>query len=192
MHPQQLVNPLERRFEEDTSRAVPLRWFTDGRLVTVPEADGGPLLLLGGDSLGRDTFSRLLYSARTSLALAGISTVAALLLAGIGLYGALAYLTSQRTQEFGVRLALGASAAGILRLVVREGCVLAGLGALIGLAGALAVTRVLRGLLYGVTPLDGVTLGSVVALVTVVAIAAVSRPAWRAARVDPVTALRAE
>jgi putative ABC transport system permease protein len=117
---------------------------------------------------------------------------ASLVLAGVGLYGTLAYLTSQRTQEFGVRLALGATASTILRLVIREGCLLTGLGATLGLAGAIAVTRVLQGLLYGVTPLDGLTIASVVALIGGVALVAVGVPAWRAARVDPVTALRAE
>ncbi len=76
----------------------------------------------------------------TMLVLSGFA-FAALLLAGVGLYGTLAYLTSQRTQEFGVRLALGASGGSILRLVVGEGCVLTGLGAALGLAGALAVCR---------------------------------------------------
>jgi putative ABC transport system permease protein len=118
--------------------------------------------------------------------------VASLVLAGVGLYGTLAYLTSQRTQEFGVRLALGATASTILRLVMREGCLLSGMGATLGFAAAMAVTRVLRGLLYGVTPLDGLTIASVVALVAGVALVAVGVPAWRAARVDPVTALRAE
>ena len=127
----------------------------------------------------------------TMLVLSGFA-VASLVLAGVGLYGTLAYLTSQRTQEFGVRLALGASAASILRLVIREGGLLTGLGAALGLAGAIAVTRVLRGLLYGVTPLDGLTIASVVALVAAVALVAVGWPAWRAARVDPTTALRAE
>ena len=102
----------------------------------------------------------------TMLVLSGFA-IASLVLAGVGLYGTLAYLTSQRTQEFGVRLALGASAASILRLVIREGCLLTGLGAALGLAGAIAVTRALRGLLYGVTPLDGLTIASVVALVAV-------------------------
>jgi putative ABC transport system permease protein len=127
----------------------------------------------------------------TMLALSGFA-VASLVLAGVGLYGTLAYLTSQRTQEFGVRLALGASAASILRLVFREGCLLTGLGAALGLAGAIAATRALQGLLYGVTPLDGLTIASVVALVATVALVAVGWPAWRAARVDPTTALRAE
>jgi ABC-type antimicrobial peptide transport system permease subunit len=117
---------------------------------------------------------------------------ASLLLAGVGLYGTLAYLTSQRTQEFGVRLALGASASSILRLVVSEGCALTGLGAALGLAAALAVTRALRGLLYGVTTFDGLTIAGVVTLLAAVALVAVGWPAWRAAHVDPVTALRAE
>ena len=127
----------------------------------------------------------------TMLVLSGFA-LASLVLAGVGLYGTLAYLTSQRTQEFGVRLALGASAASILRLVIREGCLLTGLGAAIGLAGAIAVTRGLRALLFGVTPLDGVTFASVAGLVAMVAIVAVGLPAWRAARVDPTVALRAE
>ena len=127
----------------------------------------------------------------TMLVLSGFA-VASLLLAGVGLYGTLAYLTSQRTQEFGVRIALGASVASILRLVIREGGLLTGLGVALGLAGAIVVTRVLRGFLYGVTPLDGLTIASVVALVAAVALVAVGWPAWRAARVDPTTALRAE
>jgi putative ABC transport system permease protein len=127
----------------------------------------------------------------TMLVLAGFAC-ASLVLAGIGLYGTLAYLTSRRTQEFGVRLALGASAGSLLRLVVSEGCVVTGLGTVVGLAGALAVTRALGGLLYGVTPLDGPTIASVVALVIVVTLVAVSRPAWRAAHLDPTAALRAE
>jgi len=127
----------------------------------------------------------------TMLVLAGFA-LATLLLAGVGLYGTLAYLISQRTQEFGVRLALGASAASVVRLVVREGGVLTGLGGAIGLATAAGVMRTLRGLLYGVTPLDGVTIASVAVVVMVVAIVAVSRPAWCAARVDPAIALRAD
>jgi putative ABC transport system permease protein len=76
--------------------------------------------------------------------------------------------------------------------VIREGFLLTGLGAVSGLAGAIAATRVLQGLLYGVTPLDGLTMASVVALVAVVAFVAVGWPAWRAAQIDPTTELRAE
>jgi putative ABC transport system permease protein len=127
----------------------------------------------------------------TMLVLSGFAG-ASLILAGVGLYGTLAYLASQRTQEFGVRVALGATTTTILRLVLREGCLLSGLGGVLGLAGAMGVTRVLRGLLYGVTPLDGVTIAGVTALVAAVALVAVGVPAWRASRVDAVTALRAE
>jgi len=80
---QRLVNRLNRQFEDDLNQPVSLRWFTDGRLVTVPEADGGPLLLLGADAFGRDTFSRLLYGARASLALALVATAIALLLGAL-------------------------------------------------------------------------------------------------------------
>jgi putative ABC transport system permease protein len=125
------------------------------------------------------------------LVLSGFA-IASLVLAGVGLYGTLAYLTSQRTQEFGVRMALGASAASILRLVIGEGCLLTALGTALGLTGAIVVTRTLRGLLYGVTPLDGVTIAAVVISLGAVALVAVGWPAWRASRVDPTTALRAE
>lgn len=127
----------------------------------------------------------------TMLVLSGFAA-GSLLLAGVGLSGTLAYLTSQRTQEFGVRLALGATAAGILRLVLGEGLVLTAAGTSLGLAGAIAVTRTLRGLLYGVTPLDGTTITGAVGLLGAVALMAVALPAWRASRVDPTTALRAE
>jgi hypothetical protein len=127
----------------------------------------------------------------TMLVLSGFA-IASLVLAGVGLYGTLAYLTSRRTQEFGVRLALGASPASILRLVIGEGSLLTGLGAALGLAAAMAVTRTLRGLLYGVTPLDGVTIAGAVALLGAVALIAICWPAWRAARIEPTTALRAE
>jgi ABC-type antimicrobial peptide transport system permease subunit len=125
------------------------------------------------------------------LVLAGFA-LASILLAAIGLYGTLAYLTSQRTQEFGIRMALGASAWRVLRSVAGEGLVLAVIGAAIGFAGAMAATEALRGLLYNVTPLDGVTLMATAAAVALTALVAASHPAWRAAQVNPTTALRAE
>jgi predicted permease len=127
----------------------------------------------------------------TMLVLSGFA-LASLMLAGVGLYGTLAYLTSQRTQEFGVRLAMGASAAGLLGLVIREGCLLTGVGAALGLAGALAAARGLQSMLYGVSPLDGLTIATVGALIAAVALVAIGWPAWRASRIDAVTALRAE
>ena len=125
----------------------------------------------------------------TMLVLVGFAA-AALLLAAIGLYGTLAYLISQRTQEFGVRLALGASPGSVLRLVAGEGGLLTAIGAGIGLAGALVLARALQGLLYGVSALDALTLVGVIALVGLVAVIAVSLPAWRASRTSPTVALR--
>ena len=116
----------------------------------------------------------------------------ALVLAGIGLYGTLAYVTAQRRREFGVRMTLGASGGRVLADVVREGLLLASIGTLIGAAGAVAVGRLLRELLYGVAPLDGVTLAAVATLVGVVALLATIHPAVRAARTDPAVALRAD
>jgi predicted permease len=118
--------------------------------------------------------------------------VASILLAGVGLYGTLSYLISQRTREFGVRMALGASARQLVRAVVGEGAALAVIGAAIGLAGALAATTLLRGLLYEVTPFDVPTLLFVCLLVTLVAVVAAARPAWRVTRIDPTLALRSE
>ncbi len=140
----------------------------------------------------QDIMEASIDTTRFTMLVLSAFAMASLVLAGVGLYGTLAYLTSQRTQEFGVRLALGASAASILRLVIGEGFLITGLGAALGVAGAIAVTRTLRGLLYGVTPLDGVTIASVVALLGAVALVAIGWPAWRASRVDPTTALRAE
>ena len=117
---------------------------------------------------------------------------ASLLLAGVGLYGTLAYLISQRTKELGVRMALGASAGRLVRMVVGEGAALAAIGAAIGLAGAFAATGILRGLLYQVARFDTLTLILVCTLVAAVAVIAAARPAWRAAHIDPTLALRSE
>lgn len=140
----------------------------------------------------QDNVDRVLAGTRfTMLVLVGFAA-GSLLLAGIGLYGTLAYLTSQRTQEFGVRMALGASAGQILTSVAREGLVLSAIGAAIGIAGAAFVSSSLQELLYQVTPFDGVTLAGVSALVGVVALVAALHPAWRAAGIDPAVTLRAE
>jgi len=114
----------------------------------------------------------------------------ALLLAGIGVYGVLAFSVSQRTQEMGVRMALGAGRPDVLRLVVRQGLTLAAIGIGIGLVLAAGVTRVVASLLFGVSPTDPVSFGGVAAFLGAVALLASYIPALRATRVDPMIALR--
>ena len=116
----------------------------------------------------------------------------ALALAAMGVYGVMAYVVSQRTQEFGVRMALGASTGDVIRLVFREGFGLAGIGIAFGLALSFAVTRLLASFLYGVSPFDPATFVGIPLLLGLVAFFACWLPARRAARVDPMAALRAE
>jgi len=123
--------------------------------------------------------------------LTGFSLLA-LLLAAIGIYGVLAYSVTERTQEIGIRMALGARAWDVLRMVLRRTIALAGLGVALGAAGALLVTRVLTKLLFEVKPTDGATYLAGAALLALVALAAGFIPARRAARVDPMTALKYE
>ena len=118
--------------------------------------------------------------------------LASLVLAAIGIYGMLAGGVSERTREIGLRSALGATRGQIVGLVVRQGLVLVAAGATIGLAGAAVASRGLSTLLFGVTHLDPLTYGSVIALLASVALVACSVPAWRAVRVDPSVTLRAE
>jgi predicted permease len=115
-----------------------------------------------------------------------------LLLTAIGLYGVLALAVGQRTREIGVRMALGARVPSILTLILREGIGLTLAGLVFGLASALVLSRLLTRFLYGVTPHDPVSFGVAAALVGAVALAACALPAWRAARVDPMVALRYE
>jgi putative ABC transport system permease protein len=123
--------------------------------------------------------------------LAGFAGVA-LLLAGLGLYGIISYSVAQRQREIGVRVALGAQRSDVLRPILREGMVLTGIGLLFGLAGAMASTRVMRSLLFGVNPTDPLTLVTVSAFLLLTALAASYVPARRAARMDPAVALRSE
>ena len=129
---------------------------------------------------------------RFSLVLLGAFAVIALVLAVVGLYGVISFSAAQRTREIGVRMALGARFADIRRLVVFEGLWLAVTGIAMGLAAALIATRFLESLLFGVTPTDPITLGLVAVLLLGVALLASYLPARRAARVDPLTALRVE
>ncbi len=120
------------------------------------------------------------------------SLIAALLLAAIGLYAVMGAYVRQRDTEIGVRVALGATASDVRRLVLGEGLWLAGLGAAIGLGSAVAVTRLLRGLLFDVDPLDPATMLSAAVLLVAVSALAAYLPARRAMRVDPIAMLRAD
>jgi putative ABC transport system permease protein len=136
--------------------------------------------------------SRTLVGRRFSLFLMGGFAVATLLLASAGVYGVISVSTSQRTREFGVRMALGAERRDIVRLVLDEGLKLAGLGVIMGVVLALALTRLLRALLFGITATDPVTFVGVGLVLVLVAAAACYLPARRALRVDPAAALRVD
>jgi predicted permease len=134
-------------------------------------------------SVAFQRFQMLLLSAFAALAL---------VLAAVGLYGVMSYVVTQRAHEIGVRVALGAVPADVLGMVLGRGLVLAAAGAVLGLGGAAALTRLLRSQLYGIQAADPATFAEVTALLVLVALAACIVPAWRAARVDPVVALRSE
>jgi predicted permease len=148
-----------------------------------------PELLFGDVRALPERVESSLHSRRTPMLLSlGFGTVA-LLLASIGIYGVLAYQVSQRTREIGIRMTLGSDAAGILRLILREGTVLVLIGLAAGVAGTLALKQVIASQLYGVGALDPLVLGSVSAVLALAALFACLAPARRAARVDPVVAL---
>ena len=140
-----------------------------------------------GEVLDREVFER-----RANMLLLSIFAGAALLLASLGIYGVLAYLVSQRTQEIGIRMALGARPRDVLLAVAGQGVALSAAGILVGVAGALAVTRVLSKLLFGIGATDPATFASAAALLMAVAALASYIPARRAMRVDPILALREE
>jgi putative ABC transport system permease protein len=129
---------------------------------------------------------------RFSMTVVGLFAIVALGLAAIGIYGVLANVVSQQTHEIGVRMALGARASAVMWSVLRRALVLMAIGVAIGTAGALALTRVMAGLLYEIRPTDAATLAGAAVLLAVLAVAASLIPAWRATRVDPLIALRAE
>ena len=122
----------------------------------------------------------------------GVFSALAITLAAIGLYGVIAYSVTQRTQEIGIRMAVGAQRGDILKLVLSGGLKLAALGVCLGLVGCFTLTRLLQSMLFGITAHDPLVLVGNVALLAAVALAACILPALRATRVEPVAALRAE
>jgi putative ABC transport system permease protein len=154
--------------------------------------DLDPRLPVYGVRTLSDYVNQQVEQPRMSATLLGGFAILALVLAAVGVYGVLSYIVSQRTREIGVRLALGAERGEIVRHIVRQAMILAATGLAIGLAGALALTSLLRTMLFEVSPTDVATFGTVAIVLTVVALAAGLVPARRASRVDPLVALRSE
>jgi putative ABC transport system permease protein len=179
-----------------------------GSMTFVVRTQNDPLLLL--PALKKELWSvnkdQPIYSLRTeeqlisaslgerrfSLYLIGIFGIVSLTLAAVGLYGLISISTSQRTQEFGVRIALGAQSSSILKMVIGEGLLLAVIGVVVGVGGSLLLTRFLSKMLFGITPTDPFTFASISAVLVLVAVLASYIPARRATRVDPLIALRQE
>jgi predicted permease len=163
--------------------AGPVRGAVGALDPTLPIANVRPMA---------DVVAASLATPRLTGFLLGTFAVIALVLAAVGIYGVLAYLVSRRTHEIGIRLAIGADRGQVLRLILGHGLRLAAVGLVAGLAGAVALSRLMRTVLYDVQPTDAATYSAVTAVLLGAALAASVLPAWRAARVDPVTALRIE
>ena len=187
---------------------LPLQRFPQRRIFIALQGEGNPNLLAGplrdavaslDPAIALDDVRPMsvlvdasLKPARSITTLIGSFAAAALLIAVIGVYGAISYSAAQRRREFGMRMALGATAGSVLQLVLRQGLLLAATGVLIGLVVTAALSRGLGALLYDVSPLDPAVFASVAGLLLAVALAATAVPAWRAARTQPTRVLREE
>jgi ABC-type antimicrobial peptide transport system permease subunit len=182
------------------SKVAPMYWFVRSEVdphtlatpisIALREASGG--LPVAHLSTMEELEAVNIARQRLNMLLLTVFGFAGLLMAAIGVYGVMSYSVQQRTQELGVRMALGAQAANLRNMVIRQGMVLTLIGVLIGAGGALWLTRFLAGFLFGVKPLDPVSLIATPLLLCLVAVVSVWVPALRATRVDPMTALRIE
>ena len=139
-----------------------------------------------------DLVTRSIASQRFYLSLLGLFALLGVMLTAVGIYGVISYSVAERTNEIGIRIALGASVRDVLNLILKQGLRLTLLGLGIGLAGAIGLTRVMKGLLFGVSPTDSLTFAIVMILLTLIALLASYIPARRATRVDPLVVLRYE
>ncbi|MGH9837180.1 MAG: ABC transporter permease [Blastocatellia bacterium] len=186
--------PLARNYKGDVALLARTTGDPNNLLNALREAvrQLDPSLPLYDVKTMREHMRLSLLPLRAGAWVAGGFALLALLLAGLGIYGVMSYVVSQRTRELGIRLALGAQGRDVLRLVLRQGLALALLGLTLGLAGALAVTRLMTSVLVGVSTTDAVTFVSVTLLLAWVVLLACWIPARRATKVDPMIALRAE
>jgi predicted lysophospholipase L1 biosynthesis ABC-type transport system permease subunit len=172
------------RTDGDPEALVPeIRAAVEGLDPELPITELQSMEDILGDSLSRTSFT---------MSLLLLAAVVALFLGSVGIYGVLSYVASQRTAEMGVRLALGADAATVRKIILSQGMMLAVIGVAVGLAGAFALGGVMSSLVYGVSPADPVTLVGVSVLFLAVAAGASLVPAARAARTPPAVALRAD
>lgn len=151
-----------------------------------------PTLPVFGAQMLTATVADSLSGRRFSMEVVGVFALTALVLAGLGVYGVISFIVNERTHEISIRLALGARPTGVLRMLLYEGLSLMAAGTVVGLIGAIIVSRVINGMLYGVRPTDPATFAGVTIVLSVVAVVACYVPARRAVRVDPTVALRSE
>jgi putative ABC transport system permease protein len=183
------LDPSTRRLSYIVRSANPRSLTSNVRGIVATHAAAVPidLLLTWDDELAREASSDFVIIGMLS----GFALLA-LVLAASGLFGVVSYAVAQRTSEFGTRMALGARAIDVVNLVARDSAKLFIVGLTIGLAGGIGIGFAMKSVLYGLSPSDPLTIGSVVALLSIVTITATALPAWRAARIDPVIALRIE
>jgi putative ABC transport system permease protein len=182
-HPPAQMTLLVRTANSELDLAGVLRPLLSNLSQEVPVTEIRTMPAIVSDSVS---------ATRSTMSLFAVFAALALLLGGVGIYGVVSYSMAQRTSEIGLRMALGAQPRDVLGMVLREGARLALAGVAIGVVAALALTRLLTGLLYGVSTTDPLVFGGVSALFTLVAVAACYIPARRAMRVDPMVALRYE